>query len=209
MKPGFRRPASRLRRRRGEIRAWSYPHTPLGAALFRVRPGAFSAADVTDGAFAQFADAKTLVERNAYFVSRDVRAALARRLAVLSPIRPVVAVAFHDRDARRRRRPGGLRHRAGSRASPANCAACCWPSCSTILSRNGGRCPAIPIFSAFTAGTFCEELHEAAVSSLAGLLAVAFAALSAARCCRRCRSATMRRARFRFPPRAPLRRARA
>jgi uncharacterized protein YfaT (DUF1175 family) len=60
----------------GEVRAWSYPHSPLGTALFRVRPGAFSAEDLSDGAFAQFADAKTLVERNAYFVSRDVRAAL-------------------------------------------------------------------------------------------------------------------------------------
>jgi uncharacterized protein YfaT (DUF1175 family) len=59
----------------GEIRAWSYPHSPLGTALFRVKPGAFSAEDLTDGAFAQFADARTLVERNAYFVSRDVRAA--------------------------------------------------------------------------------------------------------------------------------------
>jgi uncharacterized protein len=60
----------------GEVRAWSYPHTPLGTALFRVRPGAFESNDVSDGAFAQFADAKTLVERNAYFVSRDVRQAL-------------------------------------------------------------------------------------------------------------------------------------
>jgi len=60
----------------GEIRAWSYPHTPLGAALFRVRAGAFEPADLGDGAFAQFADAKTLVQRNAYFVGRDVRAAL-------------------------------------------------------------------------------------------------------------------------------------
>ena len=60
----------------GEIRAWSYPHTPLGTALFRVRPGAFEPADLAAGAFAQFADAKTLVERNAYFVNRDVRAAL-------------------------------------------------------------------------------------------------------------------------------------
>lgn len=59
----------------GEIRSWSYPHSPLGAALFRVKPGAFSAEDLTDGAFAQFADARTLVERNAYLVSRDVRAA--------------------------------------------------------------------------------------------------------------------------------------
>jgi uncharacterized protein YfaT (DUF1175 family) len=60
----------------GEIRAWSYPHSPLGTALFRVKPGAFTAEDLSDGAFAQFADARTLVERNAYFVSRDVRAAL-------------------------------------------------------------------------------------------------------------------------------------
>jgi uncharacterized protein YfaT (DUF1175 family) len=59
----------------GEIRAWSYPHSPLGTALFRVKPGAFSAGDLSDGAFAQFADARTLVERNAYFVGRDVRAA--------------------------------------------------------------------------------------------------------------------------------------
>lgn len=59
----------------GEIRAWHYPDTPLGAALFRVRPGSFEPADATNGAFAQFADAKTLVERNAYFVSRDVHEA--------------------------------------------------------------------------------------------------------------------------------------
>jgi uncharacterized protein len=59
----------------GEIRAWRYPDTPLGASLFRVRPGAFEPTDLTNGAFAQFADAKTLVERNAYFVSRDVRQA--------------------------------------------------------------------------------------------------------------------------------------
>jgi uncharacterized protein YfaT (DUF1175 family) len=59
----------------GEIRAWRYPETPLGAGLFRVWPGGFEPADLGDGAFAQFADAKTLVERNAYFVTRDVRAA--------------------------------------------------------------------------------------------------------------------------------------
>ena len=60
----------------GEIRAWSYPHTALGPALFRVKPGAFAGEDVKDGAFAQFADARTLVERNAYLVSRDVHWAL-------------------------------------------------------------------------------------------------------------------------------------
>ena len=60
----------------GEIRAWSYPHTPLGVGLFRTRPGAFVPSDATDGTFAQFADARTLVERNAYLVSRDVHEAL-------------------------------------------------------------------------------------------------------------------------------------
>lgn len=60
----------------GDVHAWTYPHSPLGAALFRVRPGAFEPNDVSNGSFAQFADAKTLVERNAYLVSRDVRQAL-------------------------------------------------------------------------------------------------------------------------------------
>jgi uncharacterized protein YfaT (DUF1175 family) len=59
----------------GEIRAWRYPDTPLGASLFRVLPGSFRPPDATNGTFAQFADAKTLVERNAYFVGRDVRLA--------------------------------------------------------------------------------------------------------------------------------------
>ena len=60
----------------GEIREWTYPGTPLGMRLFRVKGGPFHAADASGGAFAQFADAKTLVERNAHFVSRDVRQAL-------------------------------------------------------------------------------------------------------------------------------------
>ena len=59
----------------GEIRAWHYPETPLKTGLFRVAPGAFDAADAGNGAFAQFADTKTLVERNAFLVGRDVRQA--------------------------------------------------------------------------------------------------------------------------------------
>jgi uncharacterized protein YfaT (DUF1175 family) len=59
----------------GEIRAWHYPETPLGTGLFRVEPGPFDAADVGNGSFAQFADARTLVERNAFLVGRDVREA--------------------------------------------------------------------------------------------------------------------------------------
>jgi uncharacterized protein YfaT (DUF1175 family) len=59
----------------GEVRAWHYPDTPLGAGLFRVKSGGFEREDTGDGAFAQFADAKTLVERNAYLVTRDARRA--------------------------------------------------------------------------------------------------------------------------------------
>jgi uncharacterized protein YfaT (DUF1175 family) len=59
----------------GEIRAWRYPDTPLGSNLFRVRAGSFVPPDATNGAFAQFADAKTIVERNAFFVTRDVHQA--------------------------------------------------------------------------------------------------------------------------------------
>jgi uncharacterized protein YfaT (DUF1175 family) len=60
----------------GEIRAWTYPRSPLSTGLFRTKPGAFVPSDSVDGTFAQFADARTLVERNAFFVSRDVRQAL-------------------------------------------------------------------------------------------------------------------------------------
>jgi uncharacterized protein len=59
----------------GEIRAWHYPDTPLKTGLFRVQPGRFDAADVDDGAFTQFADARTLIQRNAFFISRDARTA--------------------------------------------------------------------------------------------------------------------------------------
>jgi uncharacterized protein len=51
---------------------YEYPYTPLGAALFRVVPGPFRAADLTTNAFAQFADAKTLWRFNTYLVSRDL-----------------------------------------------------------------------------------------------------------------------------------------
>jgi uncharacterized protein YfaT (DUF1175 family) len=57
------------------VAQYTYPLTPLGAGLFRVRPGPFAASDLADGSFAQFADAKTLWLRNTFFVSRDLRAA--------------------------------------------------------------------------------------------------------------------------------------
>jgi len=52
-----------------------YPYTPLGSNLFRVREGPFAATDLSDGSFAQFADAKTLWQHNTFFVSRELRAA--------------------------------------------------------------------------------------------------------------------------------------
>lgn len=56
----------------GDIRQYQYPYTPLAAGLFRVRGGSFTADDLNNGAFAQFADAKTLWRYNSYFVGRDI-----------------------------------------------------------------------------------------------------------------------------------------
>jgi uncharacterized protein YfaT (DUF1175 family) len=53
------------------VTKYQYPYTPLGADLFRVKPGSFQSADLGTGAFAQFADAKTLQLRNTHFVTRD------------------------------------------------------------------------------------------------------------------------------------------
>lgn len=57
------------------VQQWSYPNTPLGAALFRTRAGPFHPADLTDGTFAQFADAKTLHADNTYLLGRDLHIA--------------------------------------------------------------------------------------------------------------------------------------
>lgn len=57
------------------VAKYQYPYTMLGASLFRVKPGRFEVADLSDGSFAQFADAKTLQTLNTHFVSRDVRRA--------------------------------------------------------------------------------------------------------------------------------------
>jgi uncharacterized protein len=57
------------------IRQYAYPQTPLGANLFRIRPGPFLAADLDNGTFAQFADAQTLMQHNTYLVGRDLRLA--------------------------------------------------------------------------------------------------------------------------------------
>jgi uncharacterized protein YfaT (DUF1175 family) len=57
------------------IRQYTYPQTPLGPNLFRVQPGEFVTADLHDGAFAQFADAQTLMRLNTYRISRDIHRA--------------------------------------------------------------------------------------------------------------------------------------
>lgn len=55
------------------LEKYRYPFTPIGASLFRIRPGRFQPADLKDGTFAEFADAKTLKDFNSYLVSRDIR----------------------------------------------------------------------------------------------------------------------------------------
>jgi uncharacterized protein YfaT (DUF1175 family) len=54
-----------------DIRQYQYSYTPLKASLFRVRAGSFTARDLDDGAFAQFADAETLWRHNTFLVGRD------------------------------------------------------------------------------------------------------------------------------------------
>src|SRR5581483_1471678 len=52
------------------VSRYAYPFTPLHANLFRTRPGPFIPADLTDGAFSQFADAKTLERYNTHLIAR-------------------------------------------------------------------------------------------------------------------------------------------
>ena len=54
------------------VTKYAYPHTPLGASLFRVRPPAEGNVKAN---FAEFADARNLWQFNTFFVSRDVRMA--------------------------------------------------------------------------------------------------------------------------------------
>jgi len=85
------------------VAQYAYPLTPLGANLFRVRSGIYAADDAANGSFAQFADAKTLWQRNTFFVTRDVRAArpgdllFYRQLEQNSPFHSMILTgAGHD-----------------------------------------------------------------------------------------------------------------
>jgi uncharacterized protein YfaT (DUF1175 family) len=55
-----------------DVRQYQFPFTPVGASVFRVRRSGFQAADLREGAFAEFADAETLWRHNTFFVSRDL-----------------------------------------------------------------------------------------------------------------------------------------
>jgi uncharacterized protein len=54
------------------ISKYSFPHTLLGPRIFRIRTGSFKAADLIDGSFSEFGDAKNLQKFNTFFVSRDI-----------------------------------------------------------------------------------------------------------------------------------------
>jgi len=159
----------------GEIRAWRYPETPLGAGLFRVRPGNFESADTTNGSFAQFADAKTLVERNAYFVTRDARQAEPGDLLFYRQF------GQSSRTLAVRQRSSTTREK--TMEQPVSCAASRYLNCLTTRSRSGVRLPATPISWASIDGIFCEELYE-----LAQVAAVVFVV---DRCCLRCAAASL------------------
>jgi uncharacterized protein YfaT (DUF1175 family) len=59
-----------------DVRAYTLERgSPLGERLFRTRPGAFQENDLANDTFSDFADARTLKEFNAEYVSRDRRRA--------------------------------------------------------------------------------------------------------------------------------------
>ncbi|MGC2399989.1 MAG: DUF1175 family protein [Acidobacteriaceae bacterium] len=84
------------------VRQYQYPHTPLGANLFRIRAGPFLGADLSNGSFAQFADARTLMVFNAHLIGRDLRLArpgdliFYRQLDLNSPYDVPGATRYHS-----------------------------------------------------------------------------------------------------------------
>jgi uncharacterized protein YfaT (DUF1175 family) len=54
-----------------DVRAYTLERSPVGEKLFRGRAGSFDEANLTDGTFSEFADARTLREFNSRFVGRD------------------------------------------------------------------------------------------------------------------------------------------
>jgi len=58
-----------------DVKAYDLKRSPLGEKLFRADFGSFRPSDLTDGKFSEFADARTLKNFNATFISRDRRQA--------------------------------------------------------------------------------------------------------------------------------------
>jgi uncharacterized protein len=54
-----------------DVRAYTLERSPVGEKLFRTTAGSFDESNLSDGTFSEFADARTLKEFNARFVSRD------------------------------------------------------------------------------------------------------------------------------------------
>lgn len=54
-----------------DVNAYTLLSSPLGGKLFRTKSGAFEKNDVEEGAFSEYADARSLKEFNSTFVSRD------------------------------------------------------------------------------------------------------------------------------------------
>jgi uncharacterized protein len=78
------------------VRKYNYPYTPLGAALFRVKPGGFQIADLSNGAFAEFADAQSLEKWNCRRISRNLTEALPGDLLFFKQIAEVSHLPFHS-----------------------------------------------------------------------------------------------------------------
>lgn len=58
-----------------DVGAYTLDSGPLGEKIFRVAPGEFSADDLREGRFSEFADARTLKSYNVVLIGRDVRRA--------------------------------------------------------------------------------------------------------------------------------------
>jgi hypothetical protein len=74
------------------VEKYRYPYTPLGAALLRVRPAPFQPPDLSDGSFAQFSDARTLLRFNTHSIGRNLFRALPGDLLFFEP----AAGRFHS-----------------------------------------------------------------------------------------------------------------
>lgn len=59
-----------------DVGKYHLPHTPLGPRVFRILPGPFEPGDLNGPAYAEFADAQTLMRLNSHFITRDVQQAV-------------------------------------------------------------------------------------------------------------------------------------